>query len=573
MKTNYLIPLLLMVVSSQLSAQCSKPGCVSHNMLNISTGIDPATGAFLPTGSIDPSWQLANDPPLTTNFDANITFPNANVISGGLGEWLNLNGCNPGPCGILSADVNRSLPGNTLAGQPFEFRRYFCVCERSKITLSGQARIDDYGSLNIYSSNGNPIYSPSLPIALENCMGENCTLNASFELDPGTYYIEVEVNNTGGPVGDYCGFVINGQLSTEQNSLSNFNESCCIEIEPPASRCCPDLRNLILNPHFDEGNNLFISQYTHDSSPPATGSLMPGEYGIFSSSQLTEICPEWHAQDPSTCNPDGNFLVVNGATGQSTGMKLVWEQQIDNLKPWKEYKFCANFKNLSQCCFDVKPVIDIRFSIGGNDVSDVEIDVPAGAICNWQEISASLNAGDYSGDLTIQIWLDESGIGDGNDLAIDNISLVELPQADITYADFSISRPVPVSGNLVNMLFEAAPMPSNCGCSWEVCELNDAGDCIPETVVSNNPTWWQIPNYCDSFDFAGYNGSNNLSGLSNPGVFDRTKTYRIKRGVFCDCMGWNEESHDIFTNNNLLIVRETKTGKIVQRIPIPRKRR
>jgi hypothetical protein len=90
--------------------------------------------------------------------------------------------------------------------------------------------------------------------------------------------------------------------------------------------------------------------------------------------------------------------------------------QID---PEKNYKFCANFKNMPQCTFDIKP--EIRLEVNGQLTDWITFDTNSDDPCDWQQISEF-----FEGDqdvLDIKIHLKEDGLGDGNDLAIDDISL------------------------------------------------------------------------------------------------------------------------------------------------------
>ena len=189
--------------------------------------------------------------------------------------------------------------------------------------------------------------------------------------------------------------------------------------------------------------------------------------------------------------------------------------------------------------------------------------------CEWKEITKHLNLWGYGNSLNIKIVLDQSQFGDGNDIAIDDISLIELPKVNDLYTTFGVSNPSPIGGSLFNITFDANQLPDGCGCFWEVCELDSNDECILNTKVSNAEEWWSIPTYCNSFNFAGYKGVNNInsSDLTEAGEFDINKTYRITRGAFCECESWNQTSYDLFENNNRIILRDTKSKKILKQIP------
>lgn len=674
MKTLFSVPLIVLIVYVSSNAQCLD--CSAGNNLNISTGIDPMTGELLGIGTVDPAWQLMNFPPLTSYSNTSIDVPNANVIFG-YNNWLNLNGCNPGPCGILSPDVNYYLPGNTYPDQPWRFRRYFCVCGTAdKIVLTGSARMDDAGRLTVYDMEGNAVSST---VEMGSCLYTDCNLNMVLNLTPGTYYVEVEVENLGAAL---FGFVIDAMLETDENILANVNANCCndthlgfitlqkiLETEKcngqiddgeqpgagwvfdllnssgqiiqtqttdangeltfsgladgnymvaeqpqdgwfhyppnveaqqvevvdgggamltffncaegmdyvPEKECCPELRNLITNAGFEKGNYGFTSQYQPDGSSPSTNSLMPGEYGVFPYEQLADICPSWESGAPSSCHFAENILVVNGATGQSSGKKLIWEQVVPNIQPWKQYRFCAKFKHLATCCFDVTPKVDIKFSIGASDILDEEIEVTADNSCGWKMITQNINSQDSPGDLTIQIWLDETTPGDGNDLAIDDVSLKELPKMEDQFTEFSLNPLQTGDGQYQLTATATAPLPAEEGCDgvWSIIAIDANGE---EHEIYNASNWW-IDGYSNSTNFPGYDGqityTNNNQVISGPGVseadgpglFSEGVTYLIKRGVYCDCRGWNEYSTGAILEKRgrYIEIREAGTKRLLKR--------
>src|SRR5690606_8929047 len=125
-----------------------------------------------------------------------------------------------------------------------------------------------------------------------------------------------------------------------------------------------------------------------------------------------------------------DFMVVNGKTQQSGG-NTIWEQTISGLQIDGRYKFCANFKNMPQCTFDVVPNVNIGVvGIGASGFTTISAN-PADP-CDW--INKEFNFTAFSSSVTLRIVLDETGNGDGNDLAIDDISLTQLidPELSIT---------------------------------------------------------------------------------------------------------------------------------------------
>jgi hypothetical protein len=123
------------------------------------------------------------------------------------------------------------------------------------------------------------------------------------------------------------------------------------------------------------------------------------------------------------------------------------------------------------------------------------------------------------------------------------------------------------NGNYTFAIQATSPLPTSageCGVFYEVCEIDQSGNCIPNKTVSNPPEWWPLPNYQTTINFAGYNGSSSLGLLSNAGVFSYSKSYAIRRGVFCDCLAWNDYTMKIIPGpNNKLQFIDKKTGKVL----------
>jgi len=193
-------------------------------------------------------------------------------------------------------------------------------------------------------------------------------------------------------------------------------QDCDIVGEPTdeGAFCCEG-DNLVENGNFEFGNTGFISDYVND------GSLYPGAYDVSSSSSFfgTDINDHSSCADPSAYT-NSQFLLVNGKTTQPTGTtSVIWEQTID-VKPESNYKFCANFKNLPQCRFDILP--EIQVEINGNLYPWQVINTSTDP-CDWQTIEECFTSDSEA--VTVRIHLSEEGLGDGNDLAIDDIAVQE----------------------------------------------------------------------------------------------------------------------------------------------------
>lgn len=333
------------------------------------------------------------------------------------------------------------------------------------------------------------------------------------------------------------------------------------------SQCCPG-RNLVQNGNFENGNTGFTSAYSYKSSI-GVSSILPGEYGIINGNQAGIISPTWsNIQDPTSCsNSSGNFLIVNGENGGAVPpQKIIWEQTIP-INDWKGYKFCMKAKNLDQCGFNVTPKINVVFSMSQLGNINETINLTTTNPCEWKEIEKTFNLWGYGNSLNIKIILDQSQLGDGNDIAIDDISLIELPQANVQLASFGVTPPSNSGGG--NFSFSALPnsLPSDCYFSWEVCELDNSDQCINSTKIYNPSQWWATP-----FNFVGYNGTSTLTGI-NPGVFSFTKKYRITRGVWCECESWNQYSVDVNSTAQAIIFTDNKTGKVISKTNLSQMKR
>ena len=332
-------------------------------------------------------------------------------------------------------------------------------------------------------------------------------------------------------------------------AFDNFSP-CSIQNNTGSVYCC-DGDNLIINGNFEDGANGFTSDYTS-----TTGIPFPGEYSVIDFNDASSICSEWNVEDHSHCEnaTGGNnkILAVNGETMQtSTANNVIWRGQPLPLEVDSLYKFCAYLKHLPQCCFDIVPKYSVQIyqeapgSVWTNLIPWTTF-VYSGTNsppCDWELISGTFTA--ISENVAIRILLDEQGIGDGNDLAIDDISLQKTQQTPKQYTMCDIT-PSNVTSTGFNVTATQPNLPSghsfdwpngDCGYAWSVCELDNNYNCIAGTAVFNPSGWWTYP----STTFPGYDGTSTLSG-SAPGIFDINKRYRISYGVWCDCLSWNSSS-------------------------------
>ncbi|MBC8755391.1 T9SS type A sorting domain-containing protein [Kordia sp. YSTF-M3] len=203
--------------------------------------------------------------------------------------------------------------------------------------------------------------------------------------------------------------------------------------------CCEG-ENLVENGNFENGSGGFASDYTEDAS------VYPGAYTISDDASIFGATITDHSAcvDPTQFGANTDFLLVNGRTTQPSGTTaVIWEQSVQ-IDSEKNYKFCANFKNMPQCTFDIKP--EIRLEVNGQLSEWITIDTNSDDPCDWQQISEC-----FEGDqdvLDIKIHLKEDGLGDGNDLAIDDISLQAKLDQNLSISVLHQGNPQQLTGSI-----------------------------------------------------------------------------------------------------------------------------
>ncbi len=268
--------------------------------------------------------------------------------------------------------------------------------------------------------------------------------------------------------------------------LDNF----CLSCKECNEWCCPGKHdsNLIHYGDFefpagvvaaDEFQTQFTLVDEGDITPNAIG---PGFGALATHDEAYLNCPKWDADDHYHCqgcdSPQKiHFWTVNGKTCQTCAScrheSNVWSQIFD--LPHRKggdivdnYLFCMHAKNFPACCFNKPLRVRVQFLrqvghwvarwIHGHWVWQYQLDwtvvdnIPLTTVattadpCDWQAISKNLSL--MSGQpFQIKIFLDESTCGDGNDLALDDISF-QLCQQGPPHPDQP--QPVPEERGSVN---------------------------------------------------------------------------------------------------------------------------
>ena len=239
------------------------------------------------------------------------------------------------------------------------------------------------------------------------------------------------------------GIYFNLDLNSDPSERYGYDniclEDCPDEGTDEGSFCCDESENLVQNGNFEYGNTGFSSDYDQDTA------TLPGQYDVTTSATAfgAAITDHSFCEDPTLYSTNDNYLLVNGKTTQAPGAQsAVWSTSL-NLEAEKEYRFCANFKNMPQCTFDILPQIEIVTSSGFSETATIDVD--PNDPCAWQSISFCFTGEE---DMDFSIILKEDGLGDGNDLAIDDIAVSELVDANLSITVQHQGNPQIVTGSL-----------------------------------------------------------------------------------------------------------------------------
>ena len=269
-------------------------------------------------------------------------------------------------------------------------------------------------SLEIYQSNvlvntitGPSITGPNYSFTLNPSDFPDQTTGTCYDLVAKLTFDFLDSNGNVQTVTQLSSNPLNGVQDGETSGLNNDVCFC----EDDGAFCCEG-NNLVVNGNFESG---LLGISTTYLNPP----FGPGSYDVRSDGNPFNATVSDHSycEDPVLYATNNMFMVVNGKTQQS-GSSVVWEQTITGLEIGKEYKFCANFKDMEQCTFNIFP--NITVSAGPFSTSQV-IDTDDSDPCDWERIEICFTPNQST--INLQIELDETGNGDGNDLAIDDIAL------------------------------------------------------------------------------------------------------------------------------------------------------
>lgn len=269
-----------------------------------------------------------------------------------------------------------------------------------------------------------------------------------------------------------------------------------------ACGCCPG-ENLVKNGDFEQGSEIG-SEY-HQAE---LVDLVPGTYSVGDLENIEKACSNWKV--PEGCKDAfyGNVLFVNGQTNQpADSTSVIWEQTID-LKD-NSYRICFHYLPLPQCCFNVqaKPFI----LVNGRPLRPTDI-------CDEDTGCGHLYSTTFTGGGTVnlQIVLPEGVSGDGNDLLIDNISMVKIVPVPSAVVDFDYSaagtggtKDVTLTANSLSLTSPAYTW------WWEMWDTTDPNNPVLLQTVLGNP--------------------GNVTTVTFPGLMMKPKTYLFKLKAESDC--------------------------------------
>ena len=326
--------------------------------------------------------------------------------------------------------------------------------------------------------------------------------------------------------------------SGAQSEVIGVDNICiqeCDNDEPPSNEgayCCDD-ENLVLNGNFEAGDTNFSSSYIQ------TASTYPGEYDVTNTAVNFGATVTDHSfcEDPISYPSNDMYMVVNGRT-QQTSTAIVWEQTINGLEEGERYKFCANFKNMPQCTFDILPVVFMNAgttSSGAQTINTVTSDP-----CNWQNVEITFTATGPS--QSVRILLDEGGNGDGNDVAIDDIYVGKLtdPNLQITVQHDGTTNQITGSLNTISTTDDNLHG-VECEYYWYVAESsgfpvsvvwstfaygNGSGSMLPPFASTPGPNW-DLTTTFPGYTFA--DDTLYVIGMYTPecGCYDEGFTYQL----------------------------------------------
>ncbi|MBL7831025.1 MAG: gliding motility-associated C-terminal domain-containing protein [Saprospiraceae bacterium] len=233
----------------------------------------------------------------------------------------------------------------------------------------------------------------------------NCTVDAGKDIEicePGG---TVKLN--GSVTGDFISF--NWKDEPELSDLFTLKPDATVSVDKTftlTTKCKSNTFVPIINGNFSNGNTGFTTGYIYDAVP---GSFGPGKITVTNNPQ--SFNSGFGACGDHTTG-SGNMLLVDGSTTPNTD---IWCQNV-TLQPNTDYLFEFWVTNM----YPVSPA-NLLITCNGIPVGTY---TPDPDMCLWQKVSICFTPVATS---NVSMCISEvSGVGFGNDFAIDDISLQEV---------------------------------------------------------------------------------------------------------------------------------------------------
>ncbi|HCQ16949.1 MAG TPA: hypothetical protein DIU20_11840 [Cryomorphaceae bacterium] len=253
---------------------------------------------------------------------------------------------------------------------------------------------------------------------------------------------------------------------------------------PEPEECCPG-ENLLGNGTFNSSLPNFFSfasfssDYTQKTS--WSGIFANGSYGHFMPNNSNwihnTVCVDWNVHDQDYCGNqfDGGYLLVNGLTN-GYGYKTVFE--FDMTLEQGVYNLCADFRYLRDKCFDYWGP-DLIFKVTGSSTTQkiFNVNTTASAPCDWQTEIMNFAVNNSSETVTISLIQNADRYTDGNDFAMDNITLKRIENVNSENVSFTTLTTPNGNGTYnINCTLQN-PLEDPCSYLWTWCEW-DGSNCI-----------------------------------------------------------------------------------------------
>lgn len=281
--------------------------------------------------------------------------------------------------------------------------------------------------------------------------------------------------------------------------------------EPSDSECCKEKNassELINNGDFSNGQpNISSSDYTQVAVNQ--NQLLGGEYQIRRpvgvGTRAFMACTQWNIQDQDHCDnfDAGAYMIVNGLTSNNG-----WKNAITIAKQLDQgtYNFCIDLKNLRNCCINfMQPQIEIEIDLNGNSVaSDIfYLNENTSQACDWlnKALNFTINT---SGTLQIKVNHNANFRIDGNDFAVDNISLTPINKIPTSDLYFNTETSQLGNGNYEVFVDPINPSIVGDGCTsiWEIYKFDHNSQTWNlEKSITGFSSYPQKLNYTFSNDF------------------------------------------------------------------------